>query len=523
MVDTGQYIAVNGKPFFILGGQVHNSSAYTRERMAPLWNTLVRMHANTAEVPVYWEQIEPVEGAFDFAIVDDLIDGAREHGLKLILLWFGTWKNGTMKYAPGWVKLQPERFRRVITPEGQLLPVLSPHCHDTLEADKRAVCALLDHLKQVDSTEKTVIMLQVENEPGSHGAERDFSQEGNTLFAAGVPTSLTEALPQAQSALRRIWEENGARTHGPWQEIFGQQAAEIFTAWSVGSYIDDIAAAGKGVYNLPMYVNVWLGEQGFRMAGYDYPSGGAVSHVIDVWKAAAPHIDLLAPDIYFADTNHFCQLCDTYNRADNPLFIPECGLWPTTARLMFYAIARYNAIGIAPFGIDGLIDETGNVIESGAALVDSFAATRAILPLLPVYQGTGRLHAVVQEEGVREQYIKLDGYTALVQFGVSWYGRPLPPAGASETTRGRGLLIQAGPKEFYVTGFGFTVYIRPAVGFHRFLYKNRWQGNFDPWLVVEAGHFEGEQWVIDERRAGDETDYGLIMATPGRAVHAILE
>jgi hypothetical protein len=291
----------------------------------------------------------------------------------------------------------------------------------------------------------------------------------------------------------------------------------------VARYIDEIAAAAKVVYDLPMYVNVWLGEQGFRLAGYDYPSGGAVSHVIDAWKAAAPHIDLLAPDIYFADADHFCQLCDTYSRADNPLFIPECGLWPATARLMFYAIARYNAIGIAPFGIDGLIDEDGNVIESCVALLESFAATRAILPLLPVYQGTGRLHAIVQEEGVREQYIKLDGYTALVQFGVSWYGRPLPAGGASEVTRGRGLLIQVGPKEFYVTGIGFTVYIRPAGGFHRFLYKNRWQGSFDPWLVVEAGHFEGEQWVVDERRAGDETDYGLIMATPGQAVHAVFE
>jgi hypothetical protein len=85
------------------------------------------------------------------------------------------------------------------------------------------------------------------------------------------------------------------------------------------------------------------------------------------------------------------------------------------------------------------------------------------------------------------------------------------------------LLIQAGPKEFYVTGVGFTVYIRPADGFHRFLYKNRWQGSFDPWLVVEAGHFDGEQWVVDERRAGDETDYGLIMATPGQAVHAVFD
>jgi hypothetical protein len=272
-----------------------------------------------------------------------------------------------------------------------------------------------------------------------------------------------------------------------------------------------------------MYVNVWLGEIGFRMAGYDYPSGGAVSQMIDVWKVAAPHIDLLAPDIYFADATQFSQVCETYSRPDNPLFIPECGRWPATSRQMFYAIARYNAIGIAPFGIDGLVDANGNVIESCIALVDSFAAIRAILPLIPAYQGTGRMHAIVQEEGALMQYIELDGYKALVQFGVSWYGRPIPAGGASETGRGRGLLIQTGAKEFYVTGVGFTVYIRPSTGFHGFLYKDRWQGRFDPWLLVEAGHFEGEQWVVDERRSGDETDYGLILATPGQVVHAVFD
>lgn len=523
MISDKGHLLVDGKPFFILGGQVHNSSAYTKKRMQPLWKTLTQMHANTAEVPVYWEQIEPTEGVFDFSIIDDLIAGAREHNLKLILLWFGTWKNGTMKYAPTWVKLQKDRFQRVFTSEGLPLPVLSPHCRATLEADKKAVCVLLEHVKRIDSTEKTVIMLQVENEPGSQGSERDFSELANTLFAAETPVALLSTLPRTSPLLVNNANDNPSPRRGSWEALFGHNAAEVFNAWSVARYIDEIVVAGKAVYDLPMYVNVWLGEFGFRNAGYDYPSGGAVSRVLDVWKVAAPHVDILAPDNYFADTTQFCQICETYNRPDNSLLIPECGPWPATSRLLFYAIARYNAIGVAPFGIDSFFDEGSVASTNAVALVDSFAALRAVLPLISAYQGTGRIHAVVQEEGMRSQYIELDGYSALVQFGMSSYGLPLSTKDEGEAMRGRGLLIQTGPKEFYVTGIGFTVYIRPSVGFHRFLRTDRWQGRFDPWLLVEAGHFEGEQWVVDERRGGDETDFGLLMTKPGQAVHALFD
>jgi hypothetical protein len=524
MTGSNRYIMVNEKPFFVLGGQVHNSSAYTKDSMAPLWDVLMRMRANTAEAPVYWEQIEPEEGAFDFSIVDDLIAGARAHELRLILLWFATWKNGTMKYAPRWVKLQPDRFRRVITADGFPLPVLSPHCPATLAADMAAFHALIAHIKEADADERTVIAVQIENEPGSYGSERDYSSEGNALFAAEAPPAITSLLPTiAASGLQRTWTENGSRASGTWDAVFGQRAAEVFTAWHVARYIDAIAEAARAVYDVPLYVNVWLGENGFRNAGYDYPSGGAVSDLIPLWKAAAPHVDILAPDIYLPDTDSFHHICAAYSRADNPLLIPECGLWPATARQIFYAIAEHNAIGIAPFGIDSLVDEDGAIVDTGQALVDSFAATRAILPLIPPAQETGRLHAIVQEEGAAEQFIELEGYNALVRFGLSWYGRRAPECGGIETAHGRGLLVQTGPKEFYVTGVGFTVYLRPTAGVDRMLRADPRRGQLDPWLLVEAGRFEGDRWVVDGRRAGDESDFGLVMAVPGQAVHAVFD
>lgn len=534
MGNPDRYIKVDHQPFFILGAQVHNSSAYSKERMAPLWEALLKLHVNTAEIPVYWEQVEPKQGVFDFAMVDSLLEGARVHGLKLVLLWFASWKNGTMKYAPSWIKLQPDRYRRVITSDGAPLTVLSAHCPANLEADRNAFCALMAYLKQADDVCRTVIAVQIENEPGTHGSDRDYSEEATALFAAPIPVDLAARLPESSS-------KNGTT----WGEVFGLRAAEAFSSWHVARYIDAIAEAGKRVHDLPMYVNVWLAEQGFRSAGYDYPSGGAVSDMIDIWKAAAPHIDLLAPDIYIPGARAYRQVCANYCRSDNPLFIPECRANAITSLLMFYAIADYDAIGVAPFAIEDILDGSGGLNEGGAALADSYAAVRAVLPLLLSYQGTGKVHAIVQEEWAETQVIELDGYVALARFGVSWMGRPvvphtpaitsvpttrslasLPPAPvrtSDAATRGRGLLIQTGPKEFYATGVGFTVLIRPVAGSQRFLGKNLITGQFDPWLLVEAGHFERDTWIVDEHRSGDESDYGLIAAVPGQAVHAVFE
>ena len=149
-------LLVDGQPYLMLGGQIHNSSAWPSELPA-VWKSLAELHANTVEAPVYWEQIEPQREKFNWDNVDAVVNGAREHNLHVVLLWFGTWKNGNMHYAPQWAKTDPKRFARVIRADGEPIDVLSANSRANLDADKAAFVALMRHLKSLDAAEHTIL------------------------------------------------------------------------------------------------------------------------------------------------------------------------------------------------------------------------------------------------------------------------------------------------------------------------------------------------------------------------------
>ncbi|MDE3148002.1 MAG: beta-galactosidase, partial [Acidobacteriota bacterium] len=337
----GRYaLLVEGRPFLILGGQIHNSSAWPSE-LPQVWQSLAALHANTVEAPAYWEQIEPREGQFDFSNVDQLVEGARAHHLHLVLLWFGTWKNGNMQYAPVWVKTDSKRFPRMIRPDGQPTDVLSANSRANLEADKAAFTALMRHLNQIDGEQHTILLVQVENESGGIGSVRDFSAASNREFAGKVPADLLAA---------------AHRQPGTWSQVFGVEADEIFQVYHQAKYINEIAAAGKKEFDIPYYINVWvshptaeLPQRQVELPGILYPSGGAVQQRVGLWKALAPSIDIIGPDIYTSDSSAYRELIRTYHRPDNPLLIPETGRTDDFAKFFFYALGN-DAIGFAPFG-----------------------------------------------------------------------------------------------------------------------------------------------------------------------------
>ena len=304
------------------------------------------MNLNSVLAPIYWELIEPQEGRFDFALVDSIIYSARKYDLKLVPLWFGSWKNSMSCYAPMWVKSDQQRFPRSRTKDGQAMEILTPFSEENRNADSRAFAALMKHIRQVDEKEQTVIMVQVENEIGMIPDARDYCAQANASFAAPVPTELISYLYKNKETLvpefLHMWEKTNYQTAGTFAQVFGQglHTDELFMAWHFSRYTNYVAQAGKKEYPLPMYVNAALIRPGYQPG--QYPSAGPLPHLLDIWRAGAPQIDFLAPDIYFTG---FSEWCSKFDRSGNPLFIPEVGNEQSASNAL-YAFAQHKRHGV---------------------------------------------------------------------------------------------------------------------------------------------------------------------------------
>jgi len=488
--DGRHALIVDGKPFLILGAQSHNSSAWPAT-LPKVWSAIETAQANTLEVPVYWEQFEPEPGKFDCSMVDHLLRGAREHHVRLVLLWFGTWKNGSPHYLPMWMKKQPELCPRIIGKDGRRVDSPSPYATALLEADARAFGTLMHHLKKADPRH-TVILVQVENEPGSWNAVRDYSPAAQELFTAPVPLELLKALGKEGSA------------GGDWTAVFGENADEFFHAWSVARFIGQVAAAGKAEYPLPLYVNAALRDPLTAPKASSYECGGATDNVLEIWKAAAPVVDILSPDIYMDDSARYLKVLDLYSRPDNALFVPETSRSLAVSRYCYAALAR-GAIGWSPFGIDSPSRgaEAAGSMQAGNAAIEPMAINYRVLnPMMREMAQLGfegRLYAAVEEKQERQASLALGRWQAAIAFGppVSGYGKS--PKGNPEPV-GRALVAKLGENEFLVTGYLCRVDFKVA---------DTATGAQREFLRVEEGSYEAGVFHPSRIWNGDETDWGL--------------
>ncbi|MGA2724363.1 MAG: DUF5597 domain-containing protein [Bryobacteraceae bacterium] len=494
---TATQLVVDGKPFLALAGELHNSSATGLEYMKPVWPKLAAAKLNTVLAGVSWNQIEPQEGKFNFSVVDGVIQGARSNNLHLVLLWFASWKNGLSSYPPDWVKRDFKRFPRIQIQGGKTIELLSPFSDANRDADARAYAALMRHVKEVDGQQHTVVMIQVENEINVQRDSRDRSPVANQAYAGPVPKVLMDYLQKQKNELlpevRKVWEAAGFRTSGTWEEVFGKGVAtdQLFMAWYFARYVNRVAEAGKGEYPIPMYVNGWMSGFGGRgHTGNELPpervnSGGPEAHLLEVWQAGAPRIDIVSGDLY----SWFVESCAMYARSGNPIFIPETQGGQEGSMRALYAFGRYDAIGYSPFGVDGSRAPDDD-------LIGSYDLITQLTPLILANQGKGTMSAVFLGPKDPPQKVRVGNYTL-----EAWYTQPRRPAtpAPQETQPFAGaIFIATGPDEYFVAGRGVSVTFSP----------NTPGPPLAGFGTVEEGKFVNGRWVPGRQLAGDETEQG---------------
>jgi hypothetical protein len=443
------------------------------------------------------------------------------------------------------VKKDYGRFPRIQIDDGSTVSIsgpvelLSPLGDATRDADAAAFGALMRHIKEVDGTQHTVLMMQVENEVGVLRDSRDRSPAANRAFAGPVPAELMNYLESHKDTLipefRAIWAANGYKKSGTWEQVFrpGKPAEvkipiqttsppmsayehevswrelhwpadEIFMAWNYARFVEKVVQAGKASYDIPMYVNGWLQQPNHAWPG-TYPSGGPLPQVHDVWRAGAPDVDILAPDLYLP---YFDEVCERFSRNGNPLFIPETS---TDESNVIMAVGKYNAIGFSPFGIDG-----------GRPIPPELAATYQMLsqlsPMILAHQGSDTMTAVRMIQGDPPKQVKLGNYTLTFTYtgrirGLTPQARggavsPPPrqpigtqPAEPPPPLEAAAVVIASGPDEFYFGGGGMRVDFTANT-----------PGPSNVGLgIVQQGTFVDGKWDLTRWIEGDDDAQGEIL------------
>ena len=523
-------IVANGKPMLMIGGELGNSSASTPEDVKRTFAHLSKIGLNTVLAPVSWELIEPQEGQFDMSSLDVILTEARRNGLKVVLLWFGAWKNSMSCYTPEWFKRDMKRFPRAHTQDGKPVEEASSLSKNVLEADKRAFCRIMEHLRDHDAQEQTVIMVQVENEIGMIEVPRDYSDDATRMYRSAVPQQLTDYLKKYQKTLHPYLKEKlqpQAKAGANWAQLFGDDiyTEEIFQTWTYATYVEQIAKAGREIYNLPMYVNVALDSRG-RKPG-QYPSGGPLAHLIDLWHCGAPSIDVLGVDIYDKGIKSWLE---KYHLPNNPLFVPEIRLEDKDAMYALYAFGHHGAMGFCPFSIEDYPltksnksndwkqmdlsqDDQLNAFSSAGTslspLVASYKLLRQAEPLILERQGTKDMDAVLLDNGQREaEIITPDGICLTIKhsYTLGWE----PGAKDAEWPEAACIILRLGKEDYLVIGSGVVVTYSPAES------SSTWQKGDKRIGLAKCEEVEivdGKQRIVRHLN-GDQTHQGRHVRIP---------
>lgn len=476
---------VHNNPFIALGGEIHNSSASNVKYLDEMiWPNLKDLNLNTVLVPIYWECIEEIEGIYDFSLIDSLVKKARENNIHLILLWFGLWKNSESMYVPGWMKRDSKKYFRSKKKNGDSLNTISPFCSAAVEKDATAFKNIMRHIRNIDSEENTIIMMQVENEIGLLGTDRDYCDEANDIFNSAVPEIISKHF----------------NIDGTWSECFGEDAAESLMAYGFSKAVEYITSAGKSEYDIPYYTNAWLKQ--FPWYAGSYPSGGPVVEMHKIWKLVAPSLVALAPDIYVP---YVPQVLEEYSYKGNPLIVPEVRKDAITASYALYAVAHCNALCYSLFAVEEYsmdptkiskppmdvmmalnIDPSAFDIEGCKPYISRvYSLITEASPLFMQYRGTEHLKSFVKKsEYDNGVLLKFSKYNIKVTYAHRQKYKPL----------GAGMIIEISDDCFYIIGMMCTIEImeKPSENAKAEIIK------------LEEGDFSKGTWIPKRILNGDE-------------------
>ncbi len=498
VVNDTSTLMVEGKPLLMIAGEVRNSTSSSIAWMDRAWDKAAELGLNTLLVPVTWELTEPEEGVYDFSMVDALIDQARERNGHLVPLWFGAWKNASCAYAPAWVKRDTGRFWRAEAVRGAHKLVLhdfydmpnttlSAFCDATREADARAFSQLMAHIRSYDEGHWTVLAAQVENECGLMGSARDHCDAAEAAYAQDVPEGLITFIREhaerlAPDIATALAEGAGV---GSWSDVFGPCSEELFQTYHTAAYVEAVAAAGRAEYPLPLFCNAWL-DKGNRPGLF--PTGGPNARVMEIWRYAAPSVDVCSPDIY---VRTFCEVCDSYRKLGNALLIPETATHAHVAPRLAWSIAHHHALCFSPFGFEEMgqpfsddigmlfgIDTSDPALRTPQDPATYAAVAKSMAGLFAAANGYGSLDAVIEEQGAH-QTLDLGTWALDVTFG---------------DTPGAVAALPVADDEAYVLVMGASIDPRSKDS----------KLPFVDLLACEDGEFVDGVWVRDRRLNGDE-------------------
>jgi hypothetical protein len=473
---------VDGNPFIILGLQWDCDGCYTKADMDPLFAECEKMGLNTASLLLYWNEIEPIEGEYHFEMLDHRLEMARRHHLKIVLVWFASFKNSVMTYAPDYVRQDHKRFRKVRDRYGLTITnSCCPKSEETRRRDEAALIQVFKHLKEVDSKDHTVILFQMENETGIYLSDRCYCDVCNEAYEKGA-----------------------------YDSRYGVHAAESFTAQSILEYCDSLAKTVKGIYPLPVYMNAALAVAiTNHKPGLESFSGGPDVKVLDIYLDGKKYIDFIAPDIYQFSYRDFHYYCREYSKKANPLFIAECatGKGTRVEKNAFYAIGTYGAIGFDPWSVTrafpDFMSEPLVTLSSlkwsdeAYELQKSYKLISGTMVPIAEAQLTDRLATFVQEEGEGGTLLKFGDVDIEIRYAE-------PKNGA------RGIVIRRSKNEFIILALGV------------FVQFSRDGGEHVPVAKIESGHFEGRFWVKEFTHASERMPDTPFSIADARVVRAVL-